>query len=361
MFKQITECEAITLLKNAGIEDHENTLKRDLTELTQYSFPVDYDSQHLLTYQQRISNANDRYNQEILAIDTDIAEISEDYSTNDHVYSPEQEQKDRTAIEQQVKGFLENSLAIAEINKNDLINYAWAALLEWKDSDQSGPLMSAVEVSHSASTYLSVSTYHQFVKTKFEPAENFTLISGIVGITLVGITAVLWRRRAANIIRLELELRERQKKNHLSSTILLLTQIIEQLSEDVTVLKARLESENSRATTTKNSETRKGKMLKHIRTIIETKETILALHRAQKEALEKRGCKTEKIKDLERQISRLRRTQQTLEMNVNPAGISGDNIAMQKESKKIERQISRLRKNQQRREKRNSRLRKTKT
>ena len=359
MFKQITECEAITLLKNAGIEDHENTLKRDLTELTQYSFPVDYDSQHLLTYQQRISNANDRYNQEILAIDTDIAEISEDYSTNDHVYSPEQEQKDRTAIEQQVKGFLENSLAIAEINKNDLINYAWAALLEWKDSDQSGPLMSAVEVSHSASTYPSASTYHQFVKTKFEPAENFTLISGIVGITLVGITAVLWRRRAANIIRLELELRERQKRNHLTSTILLLTQIIEQLSEDVTVLKARLESENSRVTTTENSETRKGRMLKHIRTIIETKETILALHRAQKEALEKRGCKTEQIKDLERQISRLRRTQQTLEMNIN--GISGDTIAMQEKSNRNERQKSRLRKIKQRREKRKSRLRKTKT
>jgi len=359
MFKQITECEAITLLKNAGIEDHENTLKRDLTELTQYSFPVDYDSQHLLTYQQRISNANDRYNQEILAIDTDIAEISEDYSTNDHVYSPEQEQKDRTAIEQQVKGFLENSLAIAEINKNDLINYAWAALLEWKDSDQSGPLMSAVEVSHSASTYPSASTYHQFVKTKFEPAENFTLISGIVGITLVGITAVLWRRRAANIIRLELELRERQKRNHLTSTILLLTQIIEQLSEDVTVLKARLESENSRVTTTENSETRKGRMLKHIRTIIETKETILALHRAQKEALEKRVCKTEQIKDLERQISCLRRTQQTLEMNIN--GISGDTIAMQEKSNRNERQKSRLRKIKQRREKRKSRLRKTKT
>ena len=359
MFKQITECEAITLLKNAGIEDHENTLKRDLTELTQYSFPVDYDSQHLLTYQQRISNANDRYNQEILAIDTDIAEISEDYSTNDHVYSREQEQKDRTAIEQQVKGFLENSLAIAEINKNDLINYAWAALLEWKDSDQSGPLMSAVEVSHSASTYPSASTYHQFVKTKFEPAENFTLISGIVGITLVGITAVLWRRRAANIIRLELELRERQKRNHLTSTILLLTQIIEQLSEDVTVLKARLESENSRVTTTENSETRKGRMLKHIRTIIETKETILALHRAQKEALEKRVCKTEQIKDLERQISCLRRTQQTLEMNIN--GISGDTIAMQEKSNRNERQKSRLRKIKQRREKRKSRLRKTKT
>ena len=359
MFKQITECDAITLLKNAGIEDHENTLKRDLTELTQYSFPVDYDSQHLLTYQQRISNANDRYNQEILAIDTDIAEISEDYSTNDHVYSPEQEQKDRTAIEQQVKGFLENSLAIAEINKNDLINYAWAALLEWKDSDQSGPLMSAVEVSHSASTYPSASTYHQFVKTKFEPAENFTLISGIVGITLVGITAVLWRRRAANIIRLELELRERQKRNHLTSTILLLTQIIEQLSEDVTVLKARLESENSRVTPTKNSETRKGRMLKHIRTIIETKETILALHRAQKEALEKRGCKTEQIKDLEREISRLRRTQQTLEMNIK--GISGDTIAMQEKSNRNERQKYRLRKIKQRREKRKFRLRETKT
>ena len=302
MFKQITECEAITLLKNAGIEDHENTLKRDLTELTQYSFPVDYDSQYLLTYQQRISNANVRYNKEILAIDKDIAEISSDYSTNDKVYSPEQEQKDRTAIEQQVKGFLENGLAIAEINKNDLINYAWAALLEWKDSDQSGPLMSAVEVSHSAS----VSTYHQLVKTKFEPAENFTLLSGIVGITLVGITAVLWRRRAANISRLKLELRERQKRNHLSSTILLLKQIIEQLPEDVAVLKAKLVSEKSRATTTKESETQKGMMLEHLRTMIKLKESSLALHRAHKEALEKGIVKTEEIKDLERQDSRLR-------------------------------------------------------
>jgi hypothetical protein len=240
MYEAITADVAEELLKLADIKDPQHILKEELIHLNQSSIPNGFNSQYLETYQQRIDKANVRYEDSLSSINEEIDEISKYHTDNGQEYTEDQAQRDRTTLERQAQQFLTRSLTIAELNNNDLENYAYALLEEWKKNGSTGHLVFDVP---------SVSTYHQLVQNKsvFEPAEplvSLPLMAYGFGLGLLGgLGAVLWRKCTREIARLEREARRLQAKGQYNKAMLLLDNVLDLEELEVMDLEAKLEIE----------------------------------------------------------------------------------------------------------------------
>ena len=186
VYEDITEEMAQDLLDRASIED---AVKREtlISQLRQLKgpIPVDFVSQYLVTYRQRLLNVNDSYAQRIQQIDDDIKDLRI-YYTEDlgQKYSPKQESEDRDELVTQAKQWADRRLLVADTYKNDLENYAYALLEEWKKRGSSGPLV----VGHKATRAIpsSKAMYYQLVRNEhdFEPAEPLPFLAAMVGVPL---------------------------------------------------------------------------------------------------------------------------------------------------------------------------------
>ena len=141
VYKNITKDMAEDLLDRAFIKDNYAELIPQLMQL-QGPIPDDFVSQYLITYQDRVNSATKIYSERLKEIDDDIEEIRSYYKEDlEKEYTPEQEQKDREELVEQAEIFLNRSLLIAHGYKNDLENYAYALLEEWKKSGGVGSLV----------------------------------------------------------------------------------------------------------------------------------------------------------------------------------------------------------------------------
>lgn len=289
MYEAITADVAEELLKVADIKDPQHILKEELIHLNQSSIPNGFNSQYLETYQQRIDKANVRYEDSLSSINEEIDEISKYHTDNGQEYTDDQAQRDRTTLERQAQQFLTRSLTIAELNNNDLENYAYALLEEWKKNGSTGHLVFDVP---------SVSTYHQLVQNKsvFEPAEPLPLLAYGFGLGLLGgLGAVLWRKRTREIARLEREARRLQAKGQYNKAMLLLDNVLDLEELEVMDLEAKLEIE-------KMTNSRDFKKMKRLLNGIRIRKGKLARVNAQISSLKEARSNQRRMKRLRRRL-----------------------------------------------------------
>ena len=75
--------------------------------------------QHLETFLQHVEEANSQYEKKMAAINEEIDQRRNYATDNDQEYTDAQAQQDRITLEQQAQEFLNSSLDIAELNKNN--------------------------------------------------------------------------------------------------------------------------------------------------------------------------------------------------------------------------------------------------
>lgn len=240
----ITEEMAQQLLDRAFIED---AAQREelLAQLMQLKGPIppEFCSQYLVTYQQRLDAAKKSYDERIQQIESEIQDIRAWY-TEDLKQAYTSEEQDREQLTEQARQFLKRSVLLEDSYKNDLENYAYALLEEWKASGRSGALVIGA-VSTSAHSPR-IAMYRQMVPKEhaFEPAEPLPLLAYGVGLGLFGgLSAVLWRRRARELVRLERTEQRLERKRQYTQAMDTLKGVIELQEMDVLELEAQLELE----------------------------------------------------------------------------------------------------------------------
>jgi hypothetical protein len=289
MYEPITADVAEELLEIADIQDPQHILKEELINLRKSSIPNGFNSQYLETYQQRIDKANVRYENSLASIKEEIDEIRKYHTDNGQKYTDDQAQQDRTTLERQAQEFLTRSLTIAELNNNDLENYAYAFLEEWKINGSTGHLVFDVP---------SVSTYHQLVQNKsvFDPAEPLPLLAYGVGLGLLGgLGAVLWRKRTREIARLEREATRLQAKRQYNQAMLLLNNVLDLEELEIMDLEAKLEIE-------KMTNSRDLKKMKRLLNGIRISKGKLARVNAQKNSLTESRTNQRRLQRLRRRL-----------------------------------------------------------
>lgn len=289
MYEPITADVAEELLEIADIQDPQHILKEELINLRKSSIPNGFNSQYLETYQQRIDKANVRYENSLASIKEEIDEIRKYHTDNGQKYTDDQAQQDRTTLERQAQEFLTRSLTIAELNNNDLENYAYAFLEEWKINGSTGHLVFDIP---------SVSTYHQLVQNKsvFDPAEPLPLLAYGVGLGLLGgLGAVLWRKRTREIARLEREATRLQAKRQYNQAMLLLNNVLDLEELEIMDLEAKLEIE-------KMTNSRDLKKMKRLLNGIRISKGKLARVNAQKNSLTESRSNQRRLQRLRRRF-----------------------------------------------------------
>lgn len=289
MYEPITADMAEELLEIADIQDPQHILKEELINLTKSSIPNGFNSQYLETYQQRIDKANVRYENSLSSIKEEIDEIRKYHTDNGQKYTDDQARLDRTTLERQAQEFLTRSLTIAELNKNDLENYAYALLEEWKTNGSTGHLVFDVP---------SVTTYHQLVQNKsvFDHAESLTLLAYGVGLGLLGgLGTVLWRKRTREIARLEREATRLQAKRQYNQAMLLLNNVLDLEELETMDLESKLEIE-------KMTKSRDLDKMKRLLNGIRISKRNIARVRAQKNSLQKSRKNQRRVQRLRRRL-----------------------------------------------------------
>lgn len=301
IYENITEEMAEQLLDQAFIE---NLQQREqlLPQLMQLKGPIPdgFVSQYLVTYQDRVTRARNRFNERIKEIDGDIAEIRAYYTEEKgEEYTPEQEKEDRELLLKDASDFLNRDLLVADSYKNDLKNYAVALLNEWKKSGKEGSLLDGSMATCAKS--IPYAMYHQMVEKEyeFEPTEPiFPLLAYGVGLGLFGgVSAVLWRRRAREIARLERIEQQQLAKREFDNAMHTLDDVIRMRELRVLELEAKLELEQMEA---KEQMPSRKERLNLYREMIRDRKANIAKLKAQKAAID------ETLRN-QRRVHRLRR------------------------------------------------------
>lgn len=135
VYNTFTRALAIQLLNDVNINDvHERHMLLTSLLALKGPLPLDHpvrDSQYFVSYQDRIDEAFERFRRNVASIQGTIQDIRQDALHHGIAYTTEMEHADKQLFQQQYTRFLRRDLAVAESYRNELYNYAEAALMEW--------------------------------------------------------------------------------------------------------------------------------------------------------------------------------------------------------------------------------------
>lgn len=135
VYNVLTLDTALQLLNDAnihGIHDRRELLTSLMA--LKGPLPIDHavrESQYFVSYQDRIDEAYMRYRSNIASIIGTIQDIEQEALHNKVTYTTKMKKVDKQSLLHQYNMFLEQDLYVAESYRNELYNYADAALMEW--------------------------------------------------------------------------------------------------------------------------------------------------------------------------------------------------------------------------------------
>jgi hypothetical protein len=142
MYQALTEKIVEQLLDNHVIIDPiERALLKPQLEALEGPIPAEFKSQYLNTYVDYVKRAHKHYRDGLQRIDNDIKDICNYEQSCGRIYTPEQKETDKKKLLQHLQNHFEKDLLVAEMNSNDLENFADALLWEWRESGSPPTLM----------------------------------------------------------------------------------------------------------------------------------------------------------------------------------------------------------------------------
>jgi len=142
MYQALTEEIVEQLLDNHMIIDpKERALLKPQLKALKGPIPAEFKSQYLDTYAKYVSRAHKNYRDGLERINNDIKDILNYEQSCGRTYTPEQKETDKKKLLQQLQNHLDRDLIVAEMNSNDLENFADALLWEWRESGSPLTLM----------------------------------------------------------------------------------------------------------------------------------------------------------------------------------------------------------------------------
>lgn len=134
VYTPLTEKEALKLLDGTDVLDPEwrKKLLPELLALDESIVDYECHNSFFVSYQERVFEDYARYESSMKHVMLHVDEWRQEVLADNKEYTPTMAKEDQQFFEEHYKQQLERNLAISETCRNDLHNYAYALIIDWK-------------------------------------------------------------------------------------------------------------------------------------------------------------------------------------------------------------------------------------